>query len=94
MELAKVADGIGPSLGQVISGKSGGNFTVTDLVRTAHECKLLVHPYTIRTDDLPPGVTSGEELFRVCLVEAGVDGVFTDQPDRGVVFLRTLTANP
>lgn len=89
-ELAKVADGIGPSLGQVISGRSGGHFTYTDLVKTAHELKLLVHPYTIRTDDLPPGVTSGEELFRACLIEAGVDGVFTDQPDNGVTFLRAI----
>jgi glycerophosphoryl diester phosphodiesterase len=89
-ELAKVADGIGPSLGQVISGKRDGRFTFTDLVKTAHEFKLLVHPYTIRTDDLPVGVSSGEELFRVCLIEAGADGVFTDQPDRGVAFLRSL----
>lgn len=91
-ELAKVADGIGPSLGQVISGKSSGRFTVTELVKTAHELKLQVHPYTIRTDDLPAGVASGEELFRVCLVEAGADGVFTDQPDRGVNFLRMRAA--
>jgi len=89
-ELAKVADGIGPSLGQIISGKRDGRFIFTELVKTAHEFKLLVHPYTIRTDDLPPGVTSGDELFRACLVEAGADGVFTDQPDRGVAFLRSL----
>lgn len=89
-ELAKVADGIGPSLGQVIGSKNGGGFTFTDLVKTAHEFKLQVHPYTIRTDDLPPGVTSGDDLFHLCLVEAGADGVFTDQPDRGVVFLRSL----
>lgn len=92
-ELAKVADGIGPSLGQVISGKSGERFTFTDLVKTAHEFKLLVHPYTIRTDDLPRGVASGDELFCGCLVEAGADGVFTDQPDRGVAFLRTLVVS-
>ncbi len=92
-ELAKVADGIGPSLGQVINGKRDGRFTFTNLVRTAHEVKLLVHPYTIRTDDLPLGVTSGEELFRICLIDAGADGVFTDQPDRGVAFLRALAGS-
>ena len=90
-ELAQVADGIGPSLAQVISGRNGERFTFTDLVKTAHEFKLEVHPYTIRTDDLPRGVASGEELFRACLVEAGADGVFTDQPDRGVAFLRSQT---
>jgi len=92
-ELAKVADGIGPSLSQVIRSKSGEHFTVTDLVKTAHEFKLLVHPYTIRTDALPSGFKSGDELFRACLVEAGADGVFTDQADRGVAFLRTLAAS-
>lgn len=92
-ELRKVADGIGPALGQVIVAKRGGIFQISDLVRTAHEFKLVVHPYTIRTDALPADVTSGEELFRACLVEAGADGVFTDQADRGVAFLRTLTAN-
>ncbi len=92
-ELAKVADGIGPSLGQVIAGKRDGKFNITDLVKTAHEFKLQVHPYTIRTDALPSGVKSGEELFHACLVEAGADGVFTDQTDRGVAFLRALAAN-
>jgi len=91
-ELAKVADGIGPSLGQVIASECNGHFNLTDLVKTAHEFKLLVHPYTIRTDALPAGVTSGEELFHACLVEAGADGVFTDQADRGVAFLRTVAA--
>ncbi len=88
-ELAKYADGIGPSLGQVISAQSDGRLVVTDLVKLAHASGLLVHPYTIRTDDLPAGFASGEELFRYCLVEAGADGVFTDQPDRGVAFLRS-----
>ena len=92
-ELAKVADGIGPSLAQVVGVKSAGSFNVTELVETAHELKLVVHPYTIRTDDLPQGLTSGDELFRACLVDAGADGVFTDQPDRGVAFLRTLAVN-
>jgi len=91
-ELAKVADGIGPSLSQVVRSKSGEHFNVTDLVKTAHEFKLLVHPYTIRTDALPSGVKSGDELFRACLVEAGADGVFTDQTDRGVAFVRALGA--
>src|SRR6185436_11994944 len=92
-ELTSVADGIGPSLAQVIRGKSGEHLTVTDLVKTAHEFKLLVHPYTIRSDALPPGVKSGDELFDACLVQAGADGVFTDQTDRGVAFLRMLAAN-
>ncbi len=87
-EIAKVADGIGPSVAQVVSGKSGGKLAITDLVKNAHEFKLEVHPYTIRADALPKFVASAEELFRAVLVEADADGVFTDQSDRGAAFLR------
>jgi glycerophosphoryl diester phosphodiesterase len=89
-ELAKVADGIGPSLSLVVRGKDRDHFKITDLVKTSHELNLLVHPYTIRTDALPSGVKFADELFHACLVEAGADGVFTDQTDRGVAFVHAL----
>lgn len=89
-EVAKVADGIGPSIQQVVAGRSAGALKVTDLVKNAHELKLEVHPYTLRADALPEYAASLEELFRIFLIEVGVDGVFTDHPDRGVAFVRSL----
>lgn len=89
-EVAKVADGIGPSLGMVVRGKSDGALQLTGLVKDAHALGLEVHPYTFRADSLPAWATSYDELLRAFLVDAGVDGIFTDQPDKGVAFVRAL----
>jgi glycerophosphoryl diester phosphodiesterase len=90
-EVARVADGIGPSLELIVKGRVGGKLQFTDLVKNAHELGLEVHPYTFRADALPPYAASLEELFRIFLVRIGVDGFFTDQPDRGAGFVRSLT---
>ncbi len=87
-KLAQVADGIGPSIKLVVTGRRSGRFRITKLVKNAHDFQLEVHPYTFRADLLPKYAPSLEELFRIFLVEAGVDGVFTDHPDRGAAFLR------
>ena len=81
-EVAKVADGIGPALQHVVTGKINGVLQITDLVKNAHDLKLVVHPYTLRADELPKYALSFEELCRIFVVEGGVDGAFTDFPDR------------
>jgi len=70
-QLAETVDAIGPWLPQVS----------TDLVRMAHDAGLAVHPYTFRADELPAGV-SFNELVRYFAVDLGVDGLFTDFPDK------------
>ena len=87
-EIAKVADGIGPPLQAVISGRTGTSYQVTDLVRDAHAAGLVVHPYTFRADALPDYAPTLEDLFHAFFDVAQVDGVFTDQTDRAVAFLR------
>jgi glycerophosphoryl diester phosphodiesterase len=47
-EVAKVADGVGPPLGRVVTGKTGGALQVTDLVRDAHALGLQVHVHVPR----------------------------------------------
>jgi len=91
-EVAKVADGIGPSLQQVVAGKDEGGLKITGLVKNAHNLRLEVHPYTFRSDSLPGYASSPEELFRIFFVQIGVDGAFTDYPDRGVAFVRETSA--
>jgi glycerophosphoryl diester phosphodiesterase len=87
--IARIADGIGPSMGHVVTGVgAGGRPIMTDLVANAHALGLAVHPYTFRADALPDYADSLEEALRIFLVDAGVDGVFTDFPDRAVAFLR------
>ena len=73
-QLAKSVNGIGPEKGRVVANP--------DLVEWAHEAGLLVHPYTFRADSLPPGVDTLEDELHSFFVDLGVDGLFTDFPDR------------
>ncbi len=85
-ELAETVDAIGPwvlNLYELVDNAPRPG----DLVMRAHTAGLAVHPYTFRADELPPGFSSFEDLVRFFVVDLGVDGLFTDFPDR-VVQLR------
>ncbi|MGD9856792.1 MAG: glycerophosphodiester phosphodiesterase, partial [Planctomycetaceae bacterium] len=82
-QIAEYADGIGPALQHVLSGADrDGKPLVTPLVESAHRHGLVVHPYTLRADDLPEWCDDFDALLRMCYGDAGVDGLFTDFPDR------------
>jgi glycerophosphoryl diester phosphodiesterase len=82
-EVARYADGIGPWIAHVVTWPAGGGApTYADLVRNAHEAGLVVHPYTLRIDQLPPNATEADAVHRALFEHAGVDGLFTDFPDR------------
>ena len=83
-----MADGIGPALNDVAAPAEGG-YRATSLVADAHAAGLDVHPYTFRADALPPGIASYEELLKLFVDDIGVDGLFTDQADLAVAYLRT-----
>lgn len=86
-EIATYADGIGPWYKQIIKGKDkNGNWLISDLVEKAHKYNLKVHAYTFRADQLDSFKTF-DELLQVALYEAGIDGVFTDFPDKTVNFI-------
>ena len=86
-EVAKYAEGIGPWIGQVVTGRDAqGRLCATPLVQNAHSLGLKVHPYTFRADELPDHANTFEELLKQFLVKIGVDGIFTDFPDRAVSF--------
>jgi len=42
---------------------------------------LVVHPCTFRRDELPEGIGSFRELLDIFVLQAGIDGLFTDFPD-------------
>ena len=48
-----------------------------------------MHPFTFRKDSLPEYAEDFDELLRIFLGEAGVDGVFTDFPDLAARFIHT-----
>ncbi|PQJ75409.1 glycerophosphodiester phosphodiesterase [Polaribacter gangjinensis] len=84
---ASYADGIGPWYKQILDKKVNGKWTFTNLVTEAHQFGLRVHPYTFRVDQLGE-FESFNELLHTFLIDANVDGVFTDFPDLGVSFLK------
>jgi glycerophosphoryl diester phosphodiesterase len=86
---ATFADGIGPWYKQILSEKTDGKFTFTSLVSDAHKLALKVHPYTFRADALDE-FSSFKEMMQTFLIDANVDGVFTDFPDLVVSFLRKM----
>ncbi len=87
-EIRRYAEAIGPSLDLLCRrGGRGARPELTTLAEDARATGLLVHAYTLRADDLPAGVTSFEALLELSLVACGVDGVFTDFPDRARDFV-------
>jgi glycerophosphoryl diester phosphodiesterase len=80
-ELAQVVDGIGPALGRIVTWTTAGEQKVTTLVKDAHAAGLVVHPYTVRVDDLPKNCPSIDALHAAVFREAGADGVFSDFTD-------------
>ena len=83
---ATYADGIGPWYKQILDKKVNDEWKFTPLVSDAHELGLKVHPYTFRADQLDEFSTF-EEMMQTLLIDANVDGAFTDFPDLVVHFL-------
>ncbi|HSN52592.1 MAG TPA: glycerophosphodiester phosphodiesterase [Woeseiaceae bacterium] len=82
-EVARSAEAIGPWVNRLYEpGADGGAPRSSGLVERARAAGLLVHPYTFRADDLAPGFRRFADMVRYFCVDLGVDGVFTDFPDR------------
>lgn len=92
-EVAKYADGVGPSKTYILPNTQAA--TVTSFVKDAHAVGLKVHPYTLRPENefLPDYLDCGVNPAERCetgaikeyelFFEAGVDGIFTDDPGLG-----------
>lgn len=88
VDVASYAEGIGPWLSHIYLGKSAtGTARLSPLVDQAQACGLQVHPYTFRQDELPRGIDSFHELLDIFVLQAGVDGLFTDFTDLVVEYL-------
>ncbi|WP_328477059.1 glycerophosphodiester phosphodiesterase [Actinoplanes sp. NBC_00393] len=99
-ELSQFVDGIGPEKSQIIPRKADGTLgTPTSLVADAHAAGLKVIPYTFRNENqfLPAELRVGADPTaygkaideQVTFLRTGIDGLFTDNPDTGVL-ARTL----
>jgi len=93
--IAGYAAGVGPEKTYVIPRDAKGNLgQPTDFVPNAHAAGLKVHPYTFRAENafLPTDLRQGSSVadrgdieaeIRAYL-DAGIDGLFSDQPDIAV----------
>jgi glycerophosphoryl diester phosphodiesterase len=95
--IARYAAAIGPEKNMVIARDADGSLdpaNTTQLVSRAHAAGLKVHPYTFRAENsfLPVDLRSNDDPqakgdlaaeIRVFL-DAGIDGLFIDQPDSAV----------
>jgi glycerophosphoryl diester phosphodiesterase len=72
-DIAEYAQGIGPAISLAWPDRG--------LVSLAREFGLLIHPFTLRADELPRGFSTFTELLTTFLQVLNVDGVFTDFPD-------------
>ncbi|MFC1750396.1 glycerophosphodiester phosphodiesterase [Pseudomonadota bacterium] len=79
--IAEYAEGVGVWVKHIVTHRDEKEMlVVSGLVDDAHRAGLSVHAYTLRKDSLPSYVNNFEELVNT-LMQAGVDGVFTDFPD-------------
>ncbi len=83
-EIASYADGIGPDKRMIVPAEPAGRLLpATSLVEDAHRAGLLVHPWTLRSEErfLAPDYEGdpGREVRQ--FLGLGVDGLFTDFPD-------------
>ncbi|MCQ4324139.1 glycerophosphodiester phosphodiesterase [Stutzerimonas stutzeri] len=93
--IARYAAGVGPDKGYLIPRDANGNLGApTRFVADAHAAGLKVHPYTFRAENafLPTGLRSSDqptargeiETEIRAFLDAGIDGLFIDQPDIAV----------
>ncbi len=88
-QVAGFARGIGPALELVLpSAGHEAQRNSSSLIELARESDLLVHPFTVRSDQLPPGFQTLNDLLAVLVGELRVDGLFTDFPDQVLAWLQ------
>lgn len=89
-EIATYAQGVSPHKDLVIPRDAAGRLdTPTALVDHAHAAGLVVHCWTFRDEERfrPVGLDAAAEY--AAFFDAGVDGVFSDQPDTAVAARRS-----
>lgn len=94
-DIAGYAHGIGPWMMQIYRGRdASGNAKLSELAARAAQQGLLVHPYTFRSDQLPQGINDFRELLDIFILQAKVDGLFTDFPDKVRSYLQRGRETP
>ena len=85
-EIASYADGIGPHVPLLFDGEGGPS----DMVTTAKNLGLFLHPFTLRADSPSLEGVNFRQLHEKLFVDLKVDGAFTDFSDKTRDLIREL----
>ena len=85
-DMARFVDGIGPHYSQLF--QIGNVLEPSNLFHYARKYNLFIHPYTFRSDRIVEPFLTLEKMFEFFLDQLKVDGLFIDQPDKAVQYLR------
>jgi len=93
--IATYADGVGVAKDLVLPRTGGATTTPSALVADAHAADLVVHVWTLRAENqfmatnfrvgTDPNASGDLAAETAAFLDAGVDGLFSDQPDLAVV---------
>lgn len=90
--LAKFVDGVGPHHSQLYEQRN--ILAPSELYHEIRKHELVLHPYTFRSDvDLQP-FASFDAMLKFFIDLLQIDGLFTDQPDTVIQYLRTKRGPP
>src|SRR5690606_27108492 len=78
------AQGLGTPYPHLVGGAKEGALTPSGLARQARSHGSLLHPITVKREELPPWAESLEHLLAAFFTDLEVDGVFCDFPDVAV----------
>jgi glycerophosphoryl diester phosphodiesterase len=94
-KIAEYADGIGPDYHMLVETDSTPDTVkLTPMTAEAHASNMVVHPFTVRADDLPKYAKNVDSLYKILYQQAHVDGLFTDFPDKAVSYLEHQQTQP
>lgn len=83
--IAEYAIGVGlPFTALMEQSAEGGGLRATALAGQLGDAGLLIHPYTLRRDSVPPGGIGYEAALGFLIREIGVDAIFCDHPDDAI----------
>ncbi len=85
-EIATYADGIGPHVPLLFDSEGGPS----DMVTTAKNLGLFLHPFTLRADSPSLEGVNFQQLHEKLFVDLEVDAAFTDFPDKTRDLIREL----
>jgi glycerophosphoryl diester phosphodiesterase len=92
-DVASYADGIGPEISQLVEWMRPGALPVVkELGALARSRGLKIHPYTFRTDQLPPNAPAAAAVLDALFDQVKVDGIFSDFPDVVVEYRQSRRA--